>query len=129
MTQTMATNPDFTNVVKFPLVVGEVDPDEGKPDLYNGLADSWAMPSARAATSSGLSRFAASCQHRIAIAFPHSQAAPEASGVVGASPSPDTGARKVRRIIAENALPLALGFMAGLIFVLVSAETALWWVQ
>jgi hypothetical protein len=28
----------------------------------------WAMPSARAATPSGLSRFASSCQHRIAIA-------------------------------------------------------------
>jgi hypothetical protein len=29
----------------------------------------WAMPSARAATPSGLSRFASSCQHRIAIAW------------------------------------------------------------
>jgi hypothetical protein len=28
----------------------------------------WAMPSARAATPSGLSRFASSCSHRIAIA-------------------------------------------------------------
>ena len=35
----------------------------------------WAMPSARAATPSGLSRFASSCLHRIAIAAPYLVAA------------------------------------------------------
>jgi hypothetical protein len=37
-------------------------------DLEKIFADVRAMPSARAATPSGLSRFASSCLHRIAIA-------------------------------------------------------------